>query len=76
MEYVASTSKKYRYEGHFVRRVRSGYGVWHELSQYMLEYKDKLAQELQAQAIEEGNILAKLLCNKDLYFSPGMQPYL
>ena len=40
MEYVASATKKYRYEGHFVHGVRSGYGVWYELSQYIREYEE------------------------------------
>ena len=40
MEYVASATKKYRYQGHFVHGVRSGYGVWYELSQYIREYEE------------------------------------
>ena len=40
MEYVATTSKKFRYKGHFVHGVRSGYGVWYELSQYIREYEE------------------------------------
>ena len=40
MEYVASSSKKYTYEGHFVHGVRSGYGVWNELSQYIRKYEE------------------------------------
>ena len=40
MEYHASSSKKYKYEGHFVHGVRSGYGVWYELSQYIREYEE------------------------------------
>ena len=40
MEYVATTSKKFRYEGHFMHGVRSGYGVWYELSQYIREYEE------------------------------------
>ena len=40
MKYVASATKKYRYEGHFVHGVRSGYGVWYELSQYIREYEE------------------------------------
>lgn len=40
MEYCTSSGKKYKYEGHFVHGVRSGYGVWHELSQYICEYEE------------------------------------
>ena len=40
MEYIASSSKKYKYEGHFVHGVRSGYGVWYELFQYICEYEE------------------------------------
>ena len=40
MEYIASSSKKYTYEGHFVHGVRSGYGVWNELSQYIRKYEE------------------------------------
>ena len=40
MEYVATTSKKFRYEGHFVHGVRSGYGVWYELIRYIREYEE------------------------------------
>lgn len=40
MEYIASSSKKYTYEGHFVHGVRSGYGVWKELSQYIRKYEE------------------------------------
>ena len=40
MEYVATTSKKFKYEGHFVHGVRSGYGVWYELFQYIREYEE------------------------------------
>ena len=39
MEYSAKTGKKYRYEGHFEHGVRSGYGVWHESSQFIREYE-------------------------------------
>lgn len=28
MKYSTKTDKKYRYEGHFVHGVRSGYGAW------------------------------------------------
>ena len=40
MEYCTSSSKKYTYEGRFVHGVRSGYGVWHELFQYIREYEE------------------------------------
>ena len=40
MEYIASSSKKYKYEGHFVHGVRSGYGVWYEMFQYIREYEE------------------------------------
>ena len=40
MEYIASSSKRYKYEGHFVHGVRSGYGVWYELFQYICEYEE------------------------------------
>ena len=40
MEYIASSSKKYKYEGHFVHGVRSGYGVWYEQFQYICEYEE------------------------------------
>ena len=40
MEYHTSSSKKFKYEGHFVHGVRSGYGVWYELSQYIREYEE------------------------------------
>ena len=40
MEYIASSSKKYTYEGHFVHGVRSGYGVWNALSQYIRKYEE------------------------------------
>ena len=39
MEYVASASKKFKYEGHFVHGVRSGYGEWYELNRYIQEYE-------------------------------------
>ena len=39
MEYHTSSSKKYKYEGHFVHGVRSGYGEWYELSRYIQEYE-------------------------------------
>lgn len=39
MEYSTRTDKKYRYEGYFVNGVRSGYGVWRELNQYIREYE-------------------------------------
>ena len=39
MEYVASSSKRYKYEGHFEHGVRSGYGVWHESLQFIREYE-------------------------------------
>ncbi len=39
MEYSTKSEKKYKYEGHFVHGVRSGYGVWHENSQYIREYE-------------------------------------
>ena len=39
MEYATSSAIKYRYEGHFEHGVRSGYGVWHELSQYIREHE-------------------------------------
>ena len=39
MEYSSRTDKKYRYEGRFVHGVRSGYGVWRELSQFIREYE-------------------------------------
>ena len=39
MEYHTRTEKKYRYEGHFVHGVRSGYGVWHELTHFIREYE-------------------------------------
>ena len=40
MEYHVSSTKKYKYEGHFVHGVRSGYGVWYELFQYIREYEE------------------------------------
>ena len=40
MEYLTSSSKKFKYEGHFVHGVRSGYGVWYELSRYIREYEE------------------------------------
>ena len=39
MEYLTSGEKKYKYEGHFVHGVRSGYGVWHETIQFIREYE-------------------------------------
>ena len=39
MEYSASSEKKYKYEGHFVHGVRSGYGIWHETIRYIREYE-------------------------------------
>ena len=39
MLYSTSTAKKFRYEGHFVHGVRSGYGVWHESQQLIREYE-------------------------------------
>ena len=40
MEYHVSSSKKYKYEGHFVHGIRSGYGIWYELFQYIREYEE------------------------------------
>ena len=40
MEYSASATKKYKYEGHFVHGVRSGYGVWSESVRYIKEYEE------------------------------------
>ena len=39
MEYLTSGEKKYKYEGHFVHGVRSGYGIWHETIQFIREYE-------------------------------------
>ena len=39
MEYLTSGEKKYKYEGHFVHGVRSGYGVWHETIRFIREYE-------------------------------------
>ena len=39
MKYSTSGEKKYKYEGHFVHGVRSGYGVWHETIQIIREYE-------------------------------------
>ena len=39
MEYLTSGEKKYKYEGHFVHGVRSGYGVWHESIRLIREYE-------------------------------------
>ena len=39
MEYHVSSSKKFKYEGHFVHGVRSGYGEWYELNRYIREYE-------------------------------------
>ena len=39
MKYSTSGEKKYKYEGHFVHGVRSGYGVWHETIQIVREYE-------------------------------------
>ena len=39
MLYSTSTAKKFRYEGHFVHGVRSGYGVWYESQQLIREYE-------------------------------------
>ena len=39
MEYFTSGEKKYKYEGHFVHGVRSGYGVWHETIRLIREYE-------------------------------------
>ena len=39
MEYHTSSSKKFKYEGHFVHGVRSGYGEWYELNRYIQEYE-------------------------------------
>ena len=39
MEYHTSSTKKYKYEGHFVHGVRSGYGEWYELNRYIQEYE-------------------------------------
>ncbi len=39
MEYLTSSEKKYKYEGHFEHGVRSGYGVWHETVQLIREYE-------------------------------------
>ena len=39
MLYSTRTAKKFRYEGHFVHGVRSGYGVWHESQQLIREYE-------------------------------------
>ena len=39
MEYQATSSKKYKYEGHFEHGVRSGYGVWHETIRFIREYE-------------------------------------
>ena len=39
MEYLTSGEKKYKYEGHFVHGVRSGYGVWHESIRFIREYE-------------------------------------
>ena len=40
MEYQSNSGKKFKYEGHFVHGVRSGYGEWYELSQYICEYEE------------------------------------
>lgn len=37
-EYFTKSDKKYKYEGHFVHGVRSGYGVWWKLVSYIREY--------------------------------------
>ena len=39
MEYHTSSSKKFKYEGHFVHGIRSGYGVWHETIRFIREYE-------------------------------------
>ena len=39
MEYHATSSKKYKYEGHFEHGVRSGYGIWHETIRFIREYE-------------------------------------
>ena len=40
MEYSSSATKKYKYKGHFVHGVRSGYGVWSESVRYIKEYEE------------------------------------
>ena len=39
MVYLTKTEKQYKYEGHFVHGVRSGYGVWYESIRLIQEYE-------------------------------------